>query len=350
MNYKGYLFSLLLILKGAIYAQSDFRPGYIINLEADTIYGVIDYRGDLLMGESCRFKTESLDNVKVYSPVDLIAYRLKGGKYFISKEINSRKVFLEFLVKGKLNVYYLRDNRGDHYFVEKEASEITELPYEEVIRYKDDKRYSYNTTKHIGLLKIYTQDAPELQLRIANIGSPNHDNLTRLAKDYHYIVCKNEPCIIFKKKEPFIKFNIEIILGVGNYPAYSKNSYFLQPGILANIWMPRVNEKLYFRAGLLYSNFETDDFLKVPLKLEYVYPKGIIAPKIAYGINIYRIRSDYFSLVAHSVAFMIGMNVNLRKSLSLVINYDIDFYPRTISILPKSILSHSISTGILLRL
>lgn len=350
MNSRGLLFYGFWMINGILHAQSDFRPGYIINLDGDTIHGTIDYRGDHLMGEICRFDAADSDGIIIYSPQDLIAYRLDDGKYYVSKEVNSRSVFLEFLIEGKMNVYYLRDKRGEHYFVEKEGTGIAELPYEEAIRYKDDKPYAFHTRNHIGLLRYYMQDAPAMQSRIANMGKPSHDNLTKLAKDYHNIVCKDESCVIYVKKEPFVKVNLEIIGGIGHYPVYSKSSLFIQPGILTNIWMPRVNEKFYFRAGMLYSNFESDDVFKIPLMVEYVYPKGTVTPKLAYGITIYRVSGEFFTIIAHSVAFMGGINIKLWESLCLVINYDLDFNPMVISILPRSILSQSVSAGIIFKL
>ncbi len=49
----GLLFSIV-----ALNAQTNFRPGYIISLTGDTIYGDIDYRGDFLMSMLCKFRSE----------------------------------------------------------------------------------------------------------------------------------------------------------------------------------------------------------------------------------------------------------------------------------------------------
>jgi hypothetical protein len=49
-------------------AQTDFRPGYVIGLNGDTIPGEIDYRGDKLMGETCTFRKSRLDSLQRFSP------------------------------------------------------------------------------------------------------------------------------------------------------------------------------------------------------------------------------------------------------------------------------------------
>ena len=56
MGLRKFVLFGLLILTGVLNAQSDFRPGYIISTTGDTIFGEIDYRGDLSMSNVCRFK------------------------------------------------------------------------------------------------------------------------------------------------------------------------------------------------------------------------------------------------------------------------------------------------------
>jgi len=93
-------------------AQSNFKPGFIVNNTGDTIYGSIDYRGNMFMGEYCIFKDSN--NVKhKYTSQDILAYRFIDNRYFVSREINNKKVFLEYLVKGKISFLYLKDLSGE---------------------------------------------------------------------------------------------------------------------------------------------------------------------------------------------------------------------------------------------
>lgn len=348
-------FNILLLLglifsAGILNAQTDFRPGYVITVSNDTIHGQIDYRGDLLMGEICRFRNNDKEDVQSYYPVDIVAFRFNDSKYFVSKEINGTMVFLEFLIKGQINIYYLRDYNGDHYFLEKADYPIIELPYEEGIKYVGNKKVYFETNKHIGLLNYYMQDAPEFQSRIANIGEPEHESLIKLAKDYHNKVCKDGACVIYEKKLPMLKFNFEIIGGIAKY----QNTYFnndinyFQAGILTHFWMPRTSEKLYLRTGILHSTVEVNNvnktIYKIPFQFEYIYPKGIVRPIVAFGINIY---SPFYQ----SVALTGGVNIQLYKCLYWGLNYDIDFNPNEhLLLLPKSFFSQSISTGFIVKI
>jgi hypothetical protein len=363
MKIKGLLIIGLLLTEGLVNAQTDFRPGYLIKSNGDTLIGEIDYRGDILMGEVCRFKTKNTDKETKYSPYDIDGYRFIQSKYFVSKEVNGEKIFLEFLIKGQINIYFFRDTQGDHYLLEKGSSGVIEIPYEKGIRYRDNVPYFYESTRHIGLFNYYMQDAPEFQKRIANIGEPKHKNLIKLAEDYHNIVCKDSACIIYEKKLPPIKLNIEVIGGIVSYQTLSVNSDrnydylnygnysnkpFFQSGILTHFWIPRTSEKFFIRTGLLYSTVHSNEgkasIYKIPIQFEYIYPKNIIRPKFAFGINIY---SPFYQ----SCAFMGGVNIKMHRSVYLAINYDIDFNPaENFALFPKSILSQSILTGLLIML
>lgn len=235
----------ILVLFGAlltnvkIFAQTDFRPGYIINISGDTIFGEIDYQGDLLMRKICRFKSAK-NNILEYSPTEISAYRFIDSKYYVSREINHERYFLEFLIKGQINIYYMRDKEGIHYFLDKKDVKLTEIPYEEYYKYVDNKEMLFKSTYHINLLRFYMQDDTLSQARIQQISKPNHENLIKLSQDYHNSVCPDERCIVYKKKQPLIKVNIEALSGVIDLVNNEElnDKYYLQSGIIAHFEMP----------------------------------------------------------------------------------------------------------------
>ena len=85
-----------LLTASILNAQTDFRPGYVIGFSGDTLYGEIDYRGDLLMGSLCKYKSPD-GTITEYTPydiaaleieyndrmkIDLLTYSLKFGLYY----------------------------------------------------------------------------------------------------------------------------------------------------------------------------------------------------------------------------------------------------------------------------
>lgn len=344
---KQIYFLVLLFSTEAVNAQTDFQPGYVIELSGDTLSGQIDYRGDILMGTTCKFKDHK-NKIKDYSPSEIEAFRFSGSKYYVSKEVNKKKVFLEYLINGEIDIYYLRDDSGDHYYIEKEGVELTEIPYEEGIKYVGDKQVYHESKKHIGLLYYYMQDAPNFQSRIQSVKKPERKNLIRLANDYHKAVCEDEECIIYEKQSPSIKILPELLGGIINYSNVDNlnDKNYLHTGVIGHMWMPRVSEKMYFRTGVLISQLEIEGrekvYYKIPIQLEYFYPKGIFRPRIAYGLNFYLGNSQ-------SVSFDLGANIKLSKTLFLTATSDIEFNP-TRFIVPDNLLSHSMKLGILLNL
>ncbi len=323
---KTLIVILFLICIPSLYAQKEFRPGYVITVSNDTIFGEIDYRRDLLMGERCKFKSDK-DQIVDYFPQDIKAYRFTDGKYFVSREVVGKMVFLEFLIKGQLNVYFLRDTSGDHYYIDRDGMLLSELPYEEGLKIVNSKQVFYTTKTHIGILKYYTQDAPDINNQINQMKKPEHKELIQLAENYHHAVCQDgEECIIYEKRQPLFGLIVNAAVGVIKYVGHNNSP--MHGGILIDIWMPRSGERLYFRTGLLFSqltaNKESDylvttqSIYKIPLMIEYVYPKSFVRPKAACGISLYNTSDLTFSLMA-------GVNIKLDERLTCLLEYNIDF-------------------------
>src|SRR5690606_24112075 len=105
-------------------AQSDFRPGYVITNSFDTIQGFVDYRGEIRSMKVCTFKESMEAPSKEFLPGNIYGYRFNTGKFFVSKEINTKElndtVFVEFLLKGISNLYYYAGGDYNAYFLESE--------------------------------------------------------------------------------------------------------------------------------------------------------------------------------------------------------------------------------------
>lgn len=360
------LLGLTLLLAASAIAQSDFKPGYVIREKGDTLWGQIDYRGSTLMATRCRFIPKGSEEYIDYSPMDIYGYRFTDGKFFISKEVEGVRYFLEYLVEGKVHFYFLRTLKDDdRYYIENDSLGIRRLPYEEGVRNFEGKDYFYRSKTHIGLLKCYMKDAPELGNRINQIEKFEAKNLIDLDREYHRIICEGDRCIVYQKKLPPFKVIIEPMVGFSKYN-WSANSIgienkYLCGGVMANFWSPRTNEKLYVRIGYRYVQLQvideakaefksmgfnlTDNQTTIPLQLEYIYPKGRVRPKAAVGLSLYN------SLEYIAPSFMAGINVSINKRVGVSLNYDIDFmHSENLVLLPKKMLSNTFTGGVLVTL
>lgn len=310
------LTALVTMLVSVANAQTDFRPGFIINNGGDTLFGQLDYRGDALMGSICKFKTAD-DKVQEFKPTDIQGYRFTDSKYFVSKEVDGKKVFLEYLIKGKVNVYYLRDDKGDHYYIDKEGLKLIELPYDEGIKMVDEKQVYYQSNKHYGILSYYMQDVPEIQPQIQGIKEPKHQNLIRLAENYNNMVCKDEKCIIYVKKGPGVKVLIETNVGIRKFRQY--DALLNELGGLLYLSIPRTNEKLFFNTGFTYGFSSKNDSVlrvyRIPLQLMYLYRVYKIQPKVGGGMNIWL--SNNLTGLLYTLSLSVGVDYKMTEKLAL---------------------------------
>ena len=68
-------------------AQSDFRNGYIIDNNNDTIHGLIDYKGNHANAKKCIFKKDNNSQNQIFTPEEIKGYRFTDSKYYVSKSV-----------------------------------------------------------------------------------------------------------------------------------------------------------------------------------------------------------------------------------------------------------------------
>jgi hypothetical protein len=366
MNRILLIVTLFIFTIATLQAQTEFRPGYVVKSEGDTLFGQIMYRDYIKMGKECLFKKNKKSKKITFYPTDILAYRFIDGKFFVTKTVNGRPVFLEYLINGKLSMYHYRDSKADHYYFEKDSVPLTELPYEDI--YKKDsigKLNAKKNNKYIGLLRYYLNDAPGIQPIIENIKRLERKNLISLAEYYHNVVCDGEKCIVYEKKFPAFRMNIEASGGVFfdsekyldpkyydigfSHKGYTVTSKDNAGEVIVRICMPGISENVYFRTGIAYyglkgidnnysCKFESSTIF-FPFQFEYVYPIGIVEPRIALGIDYYTSRLitypseqmpytfhfDYFdrySLNANELILTLGANVRITKHFCWSVNYN----------------------------
>jgi hypothetical protein len=183
------------------FSQKNLQNGYVVTLENDTLLGYIDYRNARYNSKKCVFHSEKDIQPIVYLPEDIQSYRLFNNKYYVSKKIKKESgeewVFLEYLVNGITNLYYLRSIDGAHYFIEK-GSEIFELTNKVSIVSDGSNNYYRETKLYIGQLALVYSDAKQLQYAIKT-AKFNRKTFIKLSEDYHNIVCTDRSCIIYER-------------------------------------------------------------------------------------------------------------------------------------------------------
>lgn len=220
MQSRQHTFQLLLFIcflaTTPVIAQNNFHSGYIITNSNDTLHGYIT-QVNVNLSQKCYFKKTTNGELIKYSPEDIHAYRIdNNGKFYISKQVpletGKKLYFLEFLIQGKANIYYMRDDM-DHFFVETENDTIIELSERQKLEKNEWGTTYYKQPAFQGKLKYLFKDCPAIYTYIDKI-KLHPKELISVAKEYHEKICGTEQCIIFERKISPLKVHFGLIGGI----------------------------------------------------------------------------------------------------------------------------------------
>jgi len=368
---------LFLFLFISSFGQSDFRQGYYITRDNDTIHGLIDLRSN---ADNCKFLNFIKDEhslKQTFLPSTVQSYRFNDGKYYVSKEIQlngeKKNVFLEFVVNGIADLYAYYDGIELRFFLEDTNGNLLELSNETLdISIEGKGEYQRNSLKYIGILKATFADCMEIQPDIEK-AKLNYKSLINLTKEYHNYVCTDEECIIYQKPVPKMQVKIAPVLGVN----VSKLSFREKPysnfkfdpsispslGFIIDASFPELNERISVEMGCNINFSKTHSLyekhidvytyaydanleltaLQPSIALKYTFPTGSIRPFAAVGVNSNILVSknqkttmresnineilgseynDYFPLVTgyHGLLLELGSNIALSSGLIFFTN------------------------------
>lgn len=364
---KVILLSLILLQTIIIASgQKGFKPGYIITNEFDTIRGYIREKNNIQNSKSCEFIRAENQPVEVFQPAELKAYRIENSKYYWSKEIEldsvKQKVFLEYLIDGIVDLYYLKNAGNELYFIEKDGKliELSNNGSLVTVKEKDgareiEKTYFKNSNQYQNILKYLFHDSPEVMKEIPST-SFDYKPLINLTKDYHNSVCKDYTCIDFTKstnKSIYLEPSIGIAnswMGLKTSKNYSHNMkpyYGLQIrfkpfkgysmwNILTGInysnnsfqgnFDNTINENYYIKTYMIFYEYS---ILRIPMTVEYSLPTRKLQPYISLTYNNILIFNESHEVKRMDVSFPYVEESYARKyqfgvSAGLGVRYNMD--------------------------
>lgn len=324
----------LCILPGVLFSQKGYSPGYIITNSFDTIHGVINLKANNHNRRVCDFiETGSLEPI-VYNPDELRGFRIANNKFYLSKEIEvdsiKQKVFLEYLVDGIIDLYYLKTIGSEYYFIEKDNI-MTLLSNESHLVSRTEKAhdagemtktYQVNSERYKNILRYLFQDSPGTVKKVQGT-TFSYRPLINIAVDYHNDVCKDQTCINFTKStirtmylEPFIGMvssgmHLQTSKDVAsNTVSYAGFRLRLQPLKSYSLWnlITGANySKNEFSADFVNRTymqtvpndrltriFTRYSIIRIPFQLERTFSGKKIQPMISAGINsAFLLDNDY---------------------------------------------------------
>ena len=269
---KNILLLTIIILGSSLpkgFAQSDFRKGFIVTPEKDTVHGEIDYSVQQL----CIFRKEN--SITEFAPSQLLGYRFYDAKYFSSQVLENS--FVEALIIGELNLY--KNDKG--YFIQKSGGEVHKLESQKkaveeggIIKFRDDTRWK-------GIISFLTRDCEQSAQLIQKLGL-NEISLTNFVINYHE--CREAAFTFFKASKPLLKLDVGLTAGLAqsfislnremNYFGYLKDHYSsVDPffGFVFTTSFPRLGEKVTLQTEflLIKAGFSSYIVKDLPFSNEY---------------------------------------------------------------------------------
>lgn len=295
------------------FGQKDFRNGFIITPDHDTINGQVNYRSNSKNYKSCIFKSEQGETE--YYPTQILGFGYVNDKYFTSQI--TKNSFSEVLVTGQISLY----KSNDKFLVKKD----TTLYYLELITEQveaDGKIGTKKNNRWRGLLTYLISDCLENANNLTFKINLDEKSLTRLLVAYNK--CSGKAFTEYKASKPWTKLEFGALLGVTkseilinnesssfSYLADSYRSVNPSIGLLIAISSPRISERVAFQSEIhfiksAYSSFVKNGIsteyhdtyidlstLSVPLSLKYSFPEKRYGWYLQGGINYeYHLNSD----------------------------------------------------------
>lgn len=202
------LFTLLAV---ELWAQ-DFRPGFIITSQADTVRGKVQRQTNKKAQAVCKFR-DANGKTTSFGPSDIAGYGIDGETAFTSivlssKDGTQRTTFAEVIVVGKISLF--RDHYG--YLVFKEDS-ITVLEDNKFVVEIGGKSFPTSDKKYQKDLKALMADCPSAQERLHTI-SLSEKPLTKVVHAYN--MCSGGPSRIGKESLKWFSVGIGLAAGLNS--------------------------------------------------------------------------------------------------------------------------------------
>ena len=307
---------LVLFITAPSTAQKDYRRGYILTNDSDTIRGLLNYKTGRLY-EFAKFRRNPDDPPRNLGAEDIKGFGFDGDKVFISREIylaekGFKRLFLEILVQGEVSLF--KHKRS--FYAARQNDSLYHLTNESRETYIQGQQYVAKSNQHIAILNMLLYDCVTLRPKIRT-ARPTEINLTRLIEAYNQ--CMGYPVTSFKDKKPWMTFKIGVLAGwnmtnINFKPKWPSSDYLLDAsrmdhspvvGLAINAGFPRLNEKLYFDGAFTYNKLAlssdsefSNEFLstrhnftmeaeqwRITTGIKYLFPERKVTPYLSAGLS-----------------------------------------------------------------
>lgn len=274
------LISLIVILltSNILSAQSNFKHGYIVTHDQDTLFGEINFSGRSQNLTRCIYRNEH--GRKTLEPKDILGYGIVGGPNFSSQVLPGS--FVEFLVDGELKLFrdlekfYLQKGEDIH-ILESVQMEVTH----------NDRTLSIDSKKWRGILSYLIGDCLQTSTEITQKIAFSEKDITRIVTRYNK--CQGVSYKEFKTDEKWNALQFGIAFGVtrsiintketpGPLTFLARNYQSTNPfvGLIFELSSPRVAKHFSLQVGLNYTKATFSSLLTETISSSFYYYDNIM--------------------------------------------------------------------------
>lgn len=345
MNTKHLLPALLLACSLPALAQKNFKPGWIVRPNGDTLRGEINYRNWEKNPRSLSFRLKESDEPQTYTVNQLRSFEVTGYDRYLKAEIVkdalpvnvneltepgtvrwvSDTVFLRALLIGdRVSLYELVDEKP-HYFIKEKGREPEELLFR---IYINTGNTSTSTSQYIfrDQLKRFDADDKKFQRQLSQAYYTERDlqKIVRVINGQSTVTDLAQPK--GKLFRPYaglgISYNELRFVGTLNNIGSLRSDAFLGYGIEGGVDMigSRNMQRLFIRVLARYSNAHFDGTDRSTLFndhkqfREYKLKMHLLTPMAYFCYNLIPIHGSHLYVGAGA-----GFNITSYQGNTLVI-------------------------------
>jgi len=276
--------SLLLYMSLQSHGQMNYRQGWIITAEGDTLHGLIRDRGTLNSSRSCRFKISREADPADYDPYQIRGYETSGYKRFRSMEweidTSYRRVFSEVLLEGDLSLYLYPHQKNLAYIIRKRNGILLALQAEEIHYHRKTEmagdRYVYGNkiegyfAFYKDSLRVLFADQPDLSSKVDRLPYKTRPILN-ITRSYMEAGCDGDGCISYEKDLRLTRDRFGFFSGVQLSSLTPLDSGFghnptmaVPAGIFVQFPISLINDRFTFQLGLTFRSLQYVQTTRLP--------------------------------------------------------------------------------------
>lgn len=206
-----------LFLSGTAFAQENFVPGYIIDLQGKKIQGQVDYRNWGRNPKQIEFLAEGASKLTKYTPIEIAEFGVKNDIYksdVVEAEISpfslnqmddhpelrirTDTAFVQVWFSGEKSLYYYKTPEGHENFYIRKNGELNLLKHKKYIKTKKGERIILEDRTYSVQLSEYLNDCARIYPEIQSL-KYEMKNLEKLFETYYD--CVSSELLYQKKKE-----------------------------------------------------------------------------------------------------------------------------------------------------